>query len=76
MRKEKIITLGNIKIEKRKFHLCENLISLEDVDVGNIQVSTMAYCSEKSYRYFISYKVGDDYKIKPLHVILPKRALM
>ena len=31
----------------------------------------MISSGEKNYKYFIGYKDGDDYKIKPLHIMLP-----
>ena len=31
----------------------------------------MVSCGEKNYQYFVSYK-DNDYKIKPLHIMLPK----
>ena len=47
---------------------------MEYVDVDNIQVSSvssMVSSSEECYRFFIGYK-DDDYKIKPLRIMLPK----
>ena len=44
---------------------------LEDVDIDNILISGMGSSGEKNYKYFIDYK-DDDYKIKPLHIMLPK----
>ena len=39
---------------------------LEDLNIDNIQVSSMVYSGEKSYKYFIAYIDDDDYIIKPL----------
>ena len=42
------------------------------VDINNVSESNKISSGEKSYqKYFIGY-VCDDYKIKPLHIILPK----
>ena len=62
---------GDMEIKKRKFCHCKNLIFLEYADTDNIKVSSMVSSVEKSYKYFIDYK-DDDYKIKPLHIMLPK----
>ena len=62
---------GDMEIKKRKFCHCKNLIFLEYADNDNIKVSSMVSSVEKSYKYFIDYK-DDDYKIKPLHIMLPK----
>ena len=46
---------------------------LEDVDIDNIQVSNIVSSGEKNYKYFITYKDGDDdYRIKPLNIMFPK----
>ena len=60
-----------MEIKKQKFCHCKNLIFLEYADTDNIKVSSMVSSVEKSYKYFIDYK-DDDYKIKPLHIMLPK----
>ena len=69
---KEIIVVGNIEFEKRKFHHCKNLILLEDVDIDNILKSGMVVSfGDKNYKYFISHK-RDQYKIKTLHIMLPK----
>ena len=60
---------GNIEI--KKFHHRLNLIFLEDVDINNIQVSSIVSSGEENHKYLMGYK-DDDYKIKPLRIILPK----
>ena len=55
----------NVEIEKRKFYYRKNLILLEDGDIKEIQVSSMAYSGEKNCIYFISNK-DDNHKIKTL----------
>ena len=46
----------------------------KDVDINNIQVSSMVSYIEKTSKYFIGYiDDGDDnYAIKPLRIMLPK----
>ena len=46
-------------------------IFLEDVDIDNVLVSDKISSGKRNYRYFIGY-LYDDYKIKPLHIMLPK----
>ena len=63
---------GNMKTEKCKFYDHRNLILLEDLDIDNMQVSSLVSSGEKkNYKYFISL-LDDDYKIKPLCIMLPK----
>ena len=68
---KEIITFGDTEIEKHKFHHYKSPIPLEDVDIKNVLVSNTIYSDEKSYKYFIDY-FFDDYKVKPLNIILPK----
>ena len=49
---KEIVLFGNIEIERRKFNHRKNLILLEDVDIGKIQVSNMVYSGEKTYKIF------------------------
>ena len=42
-----------------------------DVDIEKVLVSGRMFFGEKNYKYFIGY-LYDDYKVKPLHMILPK----
>ena len=56
----------NFTIVKIKF-----LSSFEDVYIDNILISSMISSSEKNYQCFIGYKYDDDYKIKPLRIMLP-----
>ena len=62
---KKIITFGNIEIEKHKFYHRKNLILLEDLYNDNIQVSTVVSSGKKKYKYFIGYKDDDNYEVKP-----------
>ena len=60
-----------INKEKCKIHHHKDLILLEDIN--SILISSMISSGEKIYKYFIGYKDDDDdYKIKPLHIMLPK----
>ena len=70
MNKE-IIEFGNTEIEKQIFHSYKNPIFINDVDIDNILISNKTSSGKTSYKYFIGYLV-DDYKIKPLHIMLPK----
>ena len=62
-----------LKSEKRKFRHRKNLILLEYADIVYMQVSCILSCFfvVKINKYFIGYK-GDDYKIKPSRIMLPK----
>ena len=64
---KEIISIGDIEIEKHKSCHCKNLILLEDVYI-DILVSSMISSNEKNYKYSISYKDDNNYKIKPLHI--------
>ena len=48
------------------------VLFLEDGDINNELVSNKSSSGEKSFKYFIGY-LYDDYEIKPLHIMLPKR---
>ena len=50
-------------------------ILLEDVDIDKILISGMPASGEINHRYFISSK-ENDYKIKPLCIMLEKGALI
>ena len=49
---KEIIAFDNPEIKKRKCNHCKNLILLENVDIDNIEVSSMVSSSEKIYKYF------------------------
>ena len=66
-----ILTFGNIETEMYKFYPYKCPIVLEDVDIDNTLVSNKISSGEKNYKYFIGY-LYDDYKTKPLHIMLPK----
>ena len=56
---------------KNKFQRCKNPFFLEDVEIDNILVSNNISSSKKNCKYSIGY-LDDDYRIKPLHIMLPK----
>ena len=68
---KEIVTFGDIRIEKHKCH-CYNFHSyfLKDVGINNLLVSSKISSSEKK-KNVIGY-LYDDYKVKPLHIILLK----
>ena len=68
---KEIMTFCDTEIEKHKLHGYKSPILLKYVDVNNILVSKNISSVEKSYKYFIGYLCGD-YKLKPLHIMLPK----
>ena len=49
------------------------LILRKDGGIENVLVSSKISFGEKGYKQFIGY-LYNDYKIKPLHIILPMRA--
>ena len=69
--REEILTFGNIKIEKNKFYHEKGPI-LEDGDIEKVLVTNKISSGEKNYKYFIGYLYDDYYKVKPLHIMLPK----
>ena len=67
---KKTLTFSDIEIEKHKFYRCNSPIFLKDVSTKNVLVSKKISSGEKNCRYLICY-LYDDYKNKPLHIILP-----
>lgn len=53
MNKE-IINFSDIENKKHKFHHFKNTISLNDVNVDNIFISTKIYFGKRNYKYSIS----------------------
>ena len=68
---KEILTFVDIEIEKHKFYRYKIPTFIEDLDIKNVLVSNKISFVEKYYKYFIGY-LDDDYKIKPLHIMLPK----
>ena len=66
---------GDRESEKHKFQFYKSPILLEDVDVNNILASNKIFSSERknNYNYLIGY-LCSDYKVKPRHIMLQKKA--
>ena len=69
---KEILGLAILKSKKINFTTIKVLFFLEDADNEKISVSNKISFGEKNYKYFIGY-LYDDYNIKPLHIMLPKR---
>ena len=54
---QEIITFGDIRVEKQKFHQCKNLVLVYDVNIGRIVVSKKVPFGKKGFQYFIGYKM-------------------
>ena len=63
-----ILKLKNINVNTIKV-----LYFLEDVEIDKVLVSKKISSGKKIYKYFIGY-LCDDYRIKPLQIILSKRS--
>ena len=66
---KKILTFGDIKIEKHIFYRYKSPYFFEDADVENVLVSNTISSGEKDYKNFIAY-LCEDYKVKSLHITL------
>ena len=64
-----IIKFGDIEIEKQNFHRHKRPISIKNVDINKMVVSTKVFFGKKGFKYFTDCK---DAKIKPLCIFLPK----
>ena len=63
-----------LKLKNIDFTAIKVLFFSEDVEIINVLVSNKISSGKKIrmlYKYFIGY-LHDDYKIKPLHIMLPK----
>ena len=65
-----VIKFDDIKIPKQKFHQHKRPISIKNVDIDKIVVSSKVPFVKKGFKYCIGYK--DAKKIKPSCVFLPK----
>lgn len=65
-----MICLGDIEIEKYKFHYCKYPINIKNVDIDKITISNRACFDTSSLPCFIGYK--NDAKNKALCIILQK----
>ena len=70
MEKE-ILMFGDTEIENNKFYHHKSPIFLKNVDTEKVLASKKISSGEKNYEYFIGY-LHDDYKVKPLHIMLPE----
>ena len=68
---KEILSFGDIETEKDIFYRHKSPIVLEEVDIEKVLVSNKISSNEKNYKYFIGY-LYNDYKVKPLHTMLPK----
>ena len=53
---EKIIKLGDIEIQKQKFHQHKGPISIKNIDINKIVVSNKVSFGKNGFKYFIGYK--------------------
>ena len=67
------IAFGNIEIKKCKFHYCQNLILLQDVDIHNILIFNIVPSGGKNCKYF-TFQKDDYYEIRPLQIMFPKKS--
>ena len=67
---EEIIKLGDIEIEKQKFHQYKEPILIKNRDINKIIVSNEVSFGKKRCKYFIDYK--DAKKLRPLRIFLLK----
>ena len=67
---EEIIKLGDIEIEKQKFHQYKEPILIKNRDINKIIVSNEVSFGKKRCKYFIDYK--DAKKRRPLCIFLLK----
>ena len=64
-----IIKFGDIEIEKQNFQRHKRPISIKNVDINKMVVSTKVFFGKKGIKYFTDCK---DAKIKPLCIFLSK----
>ena len=67
---KKIVRFGEIEIEKQIFYQHKNPISIYNVGIDKILVSSKVSFGKKDFKYFIGSKDGK--KNRPLCVMLPK----
>ena len=68
---KKMLTFGDIEVEKSKFYRNNTPIFLKDVNIVKVLVSSKIYFGEKNYNYFIGY-LYNNHKVKPLHIMITK----
>ena len=64
-----------MQLKKLNFYSHKSPIFLGDLDTDNVLVSNEISFGGRNYKYFICY-LHDDYKIKPLHIMLPKTSMI
>ena len=67
---DKIIKLDDTKIEEYKFYQYTRLISMNDIDINKIVVSSKFPFGKQGFRYFIDYK--DDKEFLHLCIFHPR----
>ena len=60
-----------MKLKERKFYHHKSPIFQNDADIQKLLVSSKISFGKKNSEYFIGC-LYNDYKVKPLHIILPK----
>ena len=68
---QEISTFGDNEIEKDIFYQYKSPIFLEDIDINSVLVSNKIFSGGENHQQFIGC-LHDDYKIKPLHLMLSK----
>ena len=68
---KEVITFDNIEVEKHKFHQHKSPISIWDVNINKIIVSSKVPFGKNCFKNFRWYHKGDR-KVTPLCIILPK----
>ena len=70
---KEIITFDDVEylILNIKFCLHKSPIFKKDVDIEKVLICNKISSGKKSYKYFIGY-LYNNYKVKPLHIMLPK----
>ena len=59
------------KKKKKKSFTAVKVLFLENLDIENVLVSKNISSGKKNYKNFIGY-LYNDFKIRPLHIMLPK----
>ena len=67
---QKVIKYDDTEIEEYKFHQHKSPISINDIDINEIVVSSKLPLGKQDFKYFIGYK--DNKKIRPLCIFFPE----
>ena len=68
---KQILTFGDSEIKKRKITGIKVLLFKNYVDIEHVLAPNKISSGKINYKYFIGY-LFYDYKIKSLHIMLPK----